>query len=61
MGHLGRLSDDPGFFEPLHVAHLAVWCPDVFPYLALPPGWRFSIASDYEDGWEHPSLLNVEK
>ncbi len=25
--------------------------PEVLPYLALPPGWRFLIADGYEDGW----------
>ena len=50
-------SDDPDFFEPLHSEHLAEWCPAVIPYLALPPGWRFLIASGYEDVWHDPSLL----
>jgi len=26
-----ELSDDPGFFLPLHVEHLAEWCPDALP------------------------------
>ena len=38
-----ELSDDPGFFAPLHVEHLAQWCPAAIPYLALPPGWRFLV------------------
>jgi hypothetical protein len=46
-----ELSDDPGFFAPLHVEHLAEWCPAVIPYLALPPGWRFLLAPGYEDVW----------
>jgi hypothetical protein len=37
-------SDDPDFFLPLHVEHLKTWCPEVLPYLSLPPGWRFLIA-----------------
>lgn len=53
-----HLSDDPGFFEPLHVGHLAEWCPEILPYLALPPGWRFLLAPDHEDVWEDPSLLD---
>lgn len=53
------LSDDAEFFEPLHVGHLAELRPEVLPYLALPPGWRFLIAPDYEDVWEDPSLLEV--
>ena len=41
----------------LHAAHLVDYCPDVLPYLGLPPGWRFLIAPDYEDVWHEPSLL----
>jgi hypothetical protein len=52
-----ELSNDPNFFEPLHVSHLDEWCSEVIPYLALPPGWRFLIAADYEDVWDDPSLL----
>lgn len=47
----GEWSDDPEFFVPLHVKHLAAWRPEVLPYLALPPGWRFLIAPGYEDVW----------
>jgi len=54
-----QLSDDPGFFEPVHVGHLAELCPKVVPYLALPPGWRFLIAPGNEDVWEDPSLLDM--
>lgn len=52
-----ELSDDPDFFVPLHVEHLVDWCPDVLPYLALPPGWRFLIVPGYEDVWFDPDLL----
>jgi hypothetical protein len=51
------LSQDPGFFSPLHVAHLSEWCPAVLPYMSLAPGWRFVIAPGYEDVWFDPSLL----
>ena len=54
-----ELSDDPDFFVPLHVEHLAEWSPDVLPYLALPPGWRFLLAPDYEDVWLDASLLST--
>jgi hypothetical protein len=54
------LPGDPGFFVPLHVAHLDEWCPSVIPYLGLPPGWRFLIAPGYEDVWEDRSLLGVQ-
>jgi hypothetical protein len=52
----GPFSDDPDFFVPLHVEHLAEWRPEVLDYLALPPGWRFLLAPDYEDVWEDESL-----
>jgi hypothetical protein len=52
-----ELSPDPDFFQPLHVHHLAKHCPDVMPYLALPPGYRFLIDADHEDVWTDPSLL----
>lgn len=54
------LSNDPNFFEPLHVAHLEQWCPQVRKYLALPPGWRFLVADGYEDVWFDETLLDVE-
>jgi hypothetical protein len=54
-----ELSTDPDFFEPVHVEHLTGLRPEIVKYLALPPGWRFLIAGDYEDVWYDPSLLNV--
>jgi hypothetical protein len=56
----GEAPADPEFFVPLHVEHLAEWCPAVIPYLGLPPGWRFLLATGYEDVWNDPSLLNVD-
>jgi len=53
------LSEDPDFFVPLHVEHLAQWCPAAIPYLALPPGWRFLVAPGYEDVWHDDSLLHT--
>lgn len=52
-----ELSEDPDFFAPLHMEHLAQWCPAVIPYLALPPGWRILVAPSYEDVWYDDSLL----
>jgi hypothetical protein len=52
-------SSDPTFFKPLHVEHLAEWCPAVVPYLGLPPGSRFQIAPNHEDVWEDEALLKV--
>lgn len=54
-----ELNNDSNAFEPLHVAHIADWCPAVLKYLGLPPGWRFLVTEDYEDVWEDESLLNV--
>lgn len=54
------LSGDDDFFLPVHVEHLAEWCPELQPYLALPPGWRVLIAPGYEDVWFDPSLLDVQ-
>jgi hypothetical protein len=54
-----ELSVAPDFFEPVHVAHLAEWCPSALRFLGLPPGWRFLTAGDYVDIWEDPKLLNV--
>jgi hypothetical protein len=41
------------------VDHVASWCPDILPYLQLPPGYRVQIAPGYEDVWADPDLLNV--
>lgn len=49
-------SLDPEFFVPLHVAHLAEWCPAALRFLGLPPGWRFLVSGDHEDVWEDPAL-----
>jgi len=51
------LSEDPDFFVPLHITHLAEWCPQILPYLALPPGWRVLLAPGYEDVWFDEALL----
>ena len=51
------MSEDPDCFASLHANHMAEWCPDAEPYLALPPGWRFLIAPRHEDVWFDPSLL----
>ncbi|HEY8597377.1 MAG TPA: hypothetical protein VIL85_03035 [Thermomicrobiales bacterium] len=56
-----ELSEAPEFFLPLHVAHLADWCPVILPYLGLPAGWRFLIAPGYEDVWYDDSLLNIDR
>lgn len=55
-----ELSEDAGFFQPLHVEHLKALCPQVIPYLALPPGWRFLLADGHEDVWFDPAIVNHE-
>ena len=52
---LRRRGDD--FFVPLHVAHLREWCPEIEPYLALPPGWGVIVEDGYEDVWFDPGYL----
>jgi hypothetical protein len=54
-----ELSNATEFFRPLHVEHLAEWCPAILPYLGLPPGSRFLIAPKHEDVWEDESLLKI--
>ncbi len=54
------ISQEDDFFAPLHVEHLKSWCPEVLPYLGLPPGWRFLLAPGYEDVWFDPTLLEID-
>ena len=51
-------SDNPDFYQPLNVSHIAEYLPSVEPYLSLPPGYRFLIADEYEDIWFDPGLLS---
>jgi hypothetical protein len=55
----GELSAEADFFQPLHVGHLAERCPDIVPYLALPPGWRVLLAPGHEDVWFDGELLSA--
>ena len=48
------------FFVPLHVSHLGEWCPQVLPYLGLPPGCRFLLAPEHEDVWFDEGLLSTD-
>ena len=47
------------FFAPVHTNHLYEELPQVAPYLALPPGYRFLVAGNYVDIWFDQSLLSV--
>jgi hypothetical protein len=51
------LSEEPDFFEPLHAMHLEKHCPELIPYLALPPGWRVLLAPNQEEVWYDSALL----
>jgi hypothetical protein len=55
----GDISEDPAFFQPLHVKHLEVRCPAIVPYLALTAGWRVQLAPGHEDVWNDDALLDV--
>lgn len=57
----GDWSDDENFFRPLHAHHLSEDRPEVLPYLALPPGWRFLIAPGHEDVWRDDNLTTEPK
>jgi hypothetical protein len=57
----GELSEADDFFSPLHASHLDARLPEVVPYLALPPGWRFLIAPSHNDVWYDESLLDISE
>jgi len=52
-------QEEAEFFVALHAEHLKEYAPEVLKFLALPPGWRFLKAGDYEDVWYDPKLLNI--
>ena len=52
-----ELGKDTDFFKPLHVSHIENYIPEIKKYLALPPGYRFLVAGDYEDVWYDPNLV----
>ena len=54
-----QFSEDKDFFKSLHLYHLAERRPDLMKFLALPAGWRFLVANDFEDVWFDKSLLNI--
>ena len=55
----GEYSDNPEFFQPLHIHHLVAHAPALIPYLALAPGWRVLLAPGHEDVWYDPALIAV--
>ncbi len=56
----GEMSSDPDFFQPLHISHLDQYCPEIMPYLGLPPGWRVLLAPNHEDVWFDAGLIGTE-
>jgi hypothetical protein len=54
-----EFSTDLDFFQPMHAKHLRERCPEIIRFLALPPGWRFLVAGDYEDVWWDETLLDA--
>ena len=54
-----EMSEDPDFFKPLHVSHLAEYLPEIEQYLSLPPGYRFLVAEGYEDVWHDSQLTSM--
>ena len=52
------LSSAEDFFQPVHQDHLRELLPAIIPYLGLPPGWRFQVASGHEDVWFDATLLD---
>ena len=55
----GDYSEDPEFFQPLHVHHMVEHAPQLIPYLALAPGWRVLLAPEQTDVWYDPALIAV--
>ena len=54
-----EFSDADDFFKPMHVFHLFDRSPELLKYLALPAGWRFLVAGEYEDVWFDAKLLDI--
>jgi hypothetical protein len=54
----GDYSSDDDFFQPVHISHLPVIWPELLPYLALAPDYRFIMDDDgYEDVWNEPVII----
>ena len=51
------MSKEKDFFQPIHLAHLDVYCEEIIEYLALPSGWRFLIAPNQTEVWFDKKLL----
>lgn len=50
--YCGNYSDDPDFYKPVHVHHVADVLPQILPFLGLEVGFNFIADNDgYEDVW----------
>lgn len=59
--HGGEFSDRDDFYQAVHLRHLPDILPQVLPYLALAPGFKFFIDDEgYEDVWYEPDSLPKE-
>jgi len=55
----GPYSDADDFFLPVHTAHLESYCPELVPFLALPPGWWVELGpGTYENVGKDRALLD---
>jgi hypothetical protein len=55
----GEYSEKSNFFEPIHISHIMKNIPQLYKFLALPPGWRFMYdpINGYEDVWRDEKLI----
>ncbi|MGB4768250.1 MAG: hypothetical protein WBP22_03240 [Candidatus Saccharimonas sp.] len=58
----GEYSESKDFFQATHIEHIISTIPDIEPYLALPPSWRFlvDVSNAYEDVWRDNELIEIE-
>ena len=53
----GEYSADVDFYKASHTYHLETTAPELFKFLALPPGYRILLADRHEEVWFDPTLL----
>ena len=56
-----ELSQEPDFFEPMHVSHVYEKYPETRALLGLAPGFRFLVAGTHVDIWFDEQLLNTKE
>jgi hypothetical protein len=54
-----EFSTSADFFAPVHTKHLYDDLPQIAPFLALPPGYRFLVSENHVDVWFDQNLLSV--